>query len=423
MRRILLRYGVGMASAVLVAFLVPLALMARSQAHDRALDAAREDAQRIAALAGGATLDVPRLEAEVLAADEGPAETTVFLPDGSELPEPTPRSDAVELALLGRAVTARTDGGIEMLVPVETADGLAVVRTFVPDAELGAGVGRTWALLGGAGALLLAATAFAGDRIARRLARSAQDLSAVAERLGSGDLAARVTPSGPPEVASVGRVLNGLGARVSALLAAERELVADLSHRLRTPITALRLDVDLLDDPAERERMAAHVDELVKAVDAVVWAARHPTSGAPAARCDAAAVVGDRGRFWGVLAADRDRPLRVDVAATALTVPVSATDLGAAVDVLVDNVFSHTPDGTAFALVVRALPDGVEVAVEDDGPGLPAAPVLDRGHSGAGSTGLGLDVARRTAEDAGGRLDLGRSAAGGARIALVLPVA
>lgn len=423
MRRILLRYGVGMAAAVLVAFLVPLALMARSQAHDRALDAAREDTQRIAALAGGATLDVPRLEAEVLAIDEGPSETTVFLPDGSEIPEPTPRSDAVELALLGRAVTARTDGGIEMLVPVETADGLAVVRTFVPDAELSAGVGRTWALLGGAGVLLLAATAFAGDRIARRLARSAQDLSAVAKRLGSGDLAARVTPSGPPEVASVGRVLNGLGARVSALLAAEREIVADLSHRLRTPITALRLDVDLLDDPVERERMAAHVDELVKAVDAVVWAARHPTSGAPAARCDATAVVGDRGRFWGVLAADRGRPLRVDVAATPLAVPVSATDLGAAVDVLVDNVFSHTPDGTGFALVVRALPDGVEVAVEDDGPGLPAAPVLDRGHSGAGSTGLGLDVARRTAEDAGGRLDLGRSAAGGARIALVLPVA
>ncbi len=421
MRRLLLRYGVGMASAVLVAFLVPLALLARTQAHDRALDAAREDAQRIAALAGGAALDLPRLEAEVLAVGAGPRTTTVFLPDGSEIPEPTPRSDAVELALLGRAVTARTDGGVEMLVPVETADGLAVVRTFVPDAELSAGVGRTWALLGGAGVLLLAATAFAGNRIARRLARSAEDLSAVAGRLGAGDLAARVTPSGPPEMASVGRVLNGLGARVSALLAAERELVADLSHRLRTPITALRLDVDMLDDPGERDRMAAHVDELVKAVDAVVWAARHPTSGAPAARCDAAAVVGDRARFWGVLAADRGRPLRVDVAAAALTVPVSAAELGAAVDVLVDNVFSHTPDGTGFALVVRAVPDGVEVAVADDGPGLPAAPVVARGHSGTGSTGLGLDVARRTAEDVGGRLEVGRSATGGARVALVLP--
>ena len=423
MRRLLVRYGVGMASAVLVAFLVPLALLARSQAYDRALDAAREDTQRIVALAGGATLDRPRLEAEVLAVDEGPRTTTVFLPDGSEIPEPAPRSAAVELALLGRAVTARTDGGVEMLVPVATADGLAAVRTFVPDAELTAGVGRTWTLLGAAGLLLLAATAFAGDRIARRLARSTQDLAVVAERLGSGDLAARVTPSGPPEVVSVGRVLNGLGARVSALLAAERELVADLSHRLRTPITALRLDVDMLDDPAERARMAAHVDELVKAVDAVVWAARHPTAGAPAARCDAVAVVGDRGRFWGVLAADRGRPLRIDVAPVPLAVPVSAADLGAAVDVLVDNVFSHTPDGTGFALVVRAVPGAVEVAVEDDGPGLPAAPVVARGHSGAGSTGLGLDVARRTAEDVGGRLDVGRGASGGARVALVLPAA
>lgn len=422
MRRLLVRYGVGMASAVLVAFLVPLALLARTQAHDRALDGGRQDAQRIAVLAGGATLDLPRLEAEALAVNDGARTTTVFLPDGSEIPGPAARSAAVDLASLGRAVTAETDGGVEMLIPVATAGGVAVVRTFVPDSELTAGVGRTWALLGAAGVLLLAATAFAGDRIARRLARSTQDLSSVAERLGSGDLSARVTPSGPPEVVSVGRVLNGLGARVSALLAAERELVADLSHRLRTPITALRLDVDMLDDSAERERMAAHVDELVRAVDAVVWTARHPTSGAPAAQCDAAAVVADRGRFWGVLAADRGRPLRVDVAPVPLGVPVSAADLGAAVDVLVDNVFSHTPEGTGFALVVRTVPDGVEVAVDDDGPGLPATPVVDRGHSGAGSTGLGLDVARRTAEDVGGRLELGRSAAGGARVVLVLPV-
>lgn len=423
MRRLLVRYGVAMASAVLVAFLVPLALLARTQAHDRALDGGRQDAQRIAALAGGATLDRPRLEAETLAVSDGARTTTVFLPDGSEIPEPAVRSVAVDLASLGRAVTAETDGGVEVLVPVATGGGLAVVRTFVPDAELTAGVGRTWALLGGAGVLLLAATAFAGDRIARRLARSTQDLSVVAERLGSGDLTARVRPSGPPEVVSVGRVLNGLGARVSALLAAERELVADLSHRLRTPITALRLDVDMLDDPVERERMAGHVDELVRAVDAVVWAARHPAAGAPAVWADAVATVADRGRFWGVLAADGGRPLHIDVAPSPLGVPVSADDLGAAVDVLVDNVFAHTPEGTGFALVVRTVPDGVEVSVEDDGPGLPATSVVVRGQSGTGSTGLGLDVARRTAEDAGGRLELGRSVAGGARVALVLPAA
>lgn len=423
MRRLLVRYGVAMASAVLVAFLVPLALLARTQAYDSAIDGGRQDAQRIAVLAGGATLDLPRLEAETLAVADGARTTTVFLPDGSQVPAPAPRSPAVDLAALGRSVTARTDGGVEVVLPVATAGGVAVVRTLVPDAELTAGVGRTWALLGAAGALLLAATAFAGDRIARRLARSTQDLSSVAERLGSGDLTARVTPSGPPEVVSVGRVLNGLGARVAGLLAAERELVADLSHRLRTPITALRLDVDMLDDPAERDRMAAHVDELVRAVDAVVWAARHPTAGTPVARCDAVDVVTARARFWGVLAADRGRPLRVDVAAGPLEVPVAAADLGAAVDVLVDNVFAHTPDGTAFALAVRRVPDGVEVAVEDDGPGLPTGSLVDRGRSGAGSTGLGLDVARRTAVDVGGTLAVGRGPGGGARVALVLPVA
>lgn len=420
MRGLLVRYGVAMASAVLVAFLVPLALLARTQAYDRAVDGAREDAQRIAVLAGGATLDLPRLEAETLAVNAGTRTTTVFLPDGRQVPVPAARSAAVDLAALGRAVTARTDGGVEVVVPVATAGGLAVVRTFVPDHKLTEDVARTWALLAGAGAVLLGATAVVGDRISRRLTRSTQDLSSVAERLGAGDLAARVTPSGPPEIASVGRVLNGLGARVGALLAAERELVADLSHRLRTPITALRLDVDLLDDPVERDRMAAHVDELVRAVDAVVWAARHPAS-APVARCDAADVVAARARFWGVLADDRHRPLRVDVAPGPWHVPVAAGDLGAAVDVLVDNVFAHTPDGTAFALVVRGAGQDVEVTVEDEGPGLPGASVVDRGRSGSGSTGLGLDVARRTAQDAGGRLVLGRGAGGGARVTLVLP--
>ena len=262
-----------------------------------------------------------------------------------------------------------------------------------------------------------------GDRIAARLSRSVLDLSEVAERLGAGDLTARVEPSGPREVASVGRVLNGLGARVAGLLTAERELVADLSHRLRTPITALRLDVEMLDDSLERDRMTGHVDDLVGAVDAIVWAARHPVHDLPESRCDAARVVRERARFWGVLATDQGRDLRVDVPEVAVDVGVSADELGAALDVLVDNVFSHTPARTAFALTVqpahRHRP--ARVIVEDDGPGFVTADLAERGRSGAGSTGIGLDVARRTAERAGGQLVLESGPAGGARIVLVLP--
>ncbi|HEV7865640.1 MAG TPA: ATP-binding protein, partial [Acidimicrobiia bacterium] len=76
---------------------------------------------------------------------------------------------------------------------------------------------------------------------------------------------------------------------------------------------------------------------------------------------------------------------------------------------------------TAFRVEVRALSDGgISLAVEDSGPGL-SPDLVERGVSGDGGTGLGLDIARRTAEAAGGTFRVGRSAAGGARIALEFP--
>ncbi|WP_407342596.1 sensor histidine kinase [Pengzhenrongella phosphoraccumulans] len=132
-------------------------------------------------------------------------------------------------------------------------------------------------------------------------------------------------------------------------------------------------------------------------------------------------MVRERARFWAVLAADQGRELRVEVPDDALYVATSADALGAALDVLVDNVFSHTPDRTPFELAVRPVPGAVEVVVEDGGPGFARADAADRGLSGAGSTGLGLDVARRTAENANGRLVLAASATGGARVVLELP--
>ncbi len=422
MRALLVRYGLAMTSVVLVAFLVPLGLLARSLASERALAAARQDAQQVAMFAGVVADDPARLQAALLTVNGGGRRTTVFLPDGTVVGAAAPRSSSVELASLGRALTARSDGGAEVLLPVGGADGMTVVRTFVPADQLTAGVARAWAVLALVGLVLLGVTAFAGDRIAARLSRSVRDLAGVAEKLGSGDLSARVVPSGPPEVASVGAVLNGLGDRVADLIADERELVADLSHRLRTPITALRLDVDMLADRAERERMGAHVDGLVLAVDTVIHAARTHDHRTPA-RCDAGEVVRARGRFWAVLAVDQRRDLTVDVPPVEAPVALGAAELGAALDVLVDNVFRHTPAGTALALGVYRGPGVVVVAVSDAGPGLPDGDLTERGRSGTGSTGIGLDVARRTAERAGGVLQVGAGLGGrGARFALVLPL-
>jgi signal transduction histidine kinase len=126
------------------------------------------------------------------------------------------------------------------------------------------------------------------------------------------------------------------------------------------------------------------------------------------------AVVGDRVRFWSVLAEEEERAVSVELPDGALPVRVAATDLAAAVDALLGNVFAHTPEGTGFRVVVRAVPQGgAEVLVADDGPGLPdPARALERGRSSGGSTGLGLDIARRAAEASGGAVRLMSSTAG-----------
>ena len=88
----------------------------------------------------------------------------------------------------------------------------------------------------------------------------------------------------------------------------------------------------------------------------------------------------------------------------------------------IDNVFAHTGEGTAFRVRVEGTEDdAVRLVVEDDGPGLAGPDVVTRGASTVGSTGLGLDIARRTAEAAGGALRLGSSDGGGARVVLELP--
>ncbi len=417
MRSLLVRYGLAVTSIVLIAFLVPLGVMAQSLTEERALTAGRQDAQQVALFVE----DPVRLQATLADVNSGERRTTVFTPSDQILGQPAPVSASVRLARTGRAFTARTTGGAEVLVPVAGAGGISVVRTFVPDSQLRAGVYRAWAGLAGIGLALLLVTALAGYRIASGLSRSVTDLADVAQRLGAGELTARVEPSGPSEVRSVGNVLNELGEQVDNLLADERELIADLSHRLRTPITALRLDTETLADPEDRERMDAHVADLVAAVDTVIEAARSHHRRAPV-RSDAAQVVRDRGRFWSVLAASQDRPFAVDVTDTTALVAVGAAELGAALDVVLDNVFKHTKPGTRLTLAVTADAQTVRVTVADAGPGMPDLKLARRGRSGTGSTGIGMDVARRTAEHAGGGLELGEGLDGrGLSVTLRLP--
>jgi signal transduction histidine kinase len=407
---------------ILIAFLVPLALLVRAVAEDRATDLAVNEAQSLVPIVGTAGADDVRLAAERVA-DQSGRPVTVFLADGTVLGTSVTRTSAVVLASHGESVTVEVDGDREIVVAVQgRPDGTAVIRTVVTREEMTHGVGRSWAVLAGLGMLLVIVGLAVADQLARTLVRPITDLSAVSHRLANAELTARAEPAGPPELRDVAGALNHLAGRIQELLHDERERVADLSHRLRTPLTALRLEAESLGDRQESAQLTAAVDELERAVTGLIREARWratPAGSDAVATVDAAAIVADRVAFWSVLAEDTGRTLRADLAPGPLPVAVPADDLAAAVDALLGNVFAHTPDGTPFAVWLADLGGLVTLTVADQGPGIPAG-LTRRGASSAGSTGLGLDIARRAAQGGGGRLDLYDGEGGGALVVLRL---
>ena len=419
MRRRIVLYGTATTAAVVIAFLLPLTLLVRTLVADRALDAARQEAQGIAVVAAADDGSIDEVVATNNA--EGVRSTTVFLPDGTVVGAPAAVTASVELARTGQAFTADTAGGKEVLLPVEGPSGLSVIRVFVPSDVMTQGVGVASVSLLGVGIVLVLSAVVIARVVARQMSRPIVEAAAVAERLADGELDARVEPAGPPEVVELGQGLNRLGDRIEHLLAAERELIADLSHRLRTPITALRLEVDALEDRELAAHLEERVDSLADSVDSVIRAARRPVRSA-VPRCDAVAVVSARVGFWSVLAEDQGRRVdsRLDVGPR--LVPVDADELGAAVDALIENVFAHTADGVPFAVSVTARADGgTRVCVGDGGLGVSGTGLDRRGRSESGSTGLGLDIARRCVKTVGGSFGLGTSALGGAEVRLDFP--
>jgi signal transduction histidine kinase len=408
-------------SLVLVAFLVPLAWLVRAAAADRALSAAVVDVQALAPAV--ATADEASLAQTVDAANaSGARRMTVFLPNGHVLGAFAPVNAEVTQAAGGQSLTVDVPEGREILVAVAgLPDGTAVIRTVVPNDELRAGVTRSWLFLGLLGLGLLVVSTLVADRLARTLTRPITALANVSYRLAQGSLGARAPDEGPPEVRQVSAGLNLLAGRITELLAQERATVADLSHRLRTPLTALRIDVESLSDVRVRDRLTADLDAVERTVDEVIREADRPVREGVAVSCDATAVASDRVYFWSALADDQGRSVDVTLPAVPVLVRLGEEDLAACVDALIGNVFAHTPEGSAFGVSLRPVTSGGGVlTVWDSGPGLPDGAAMERGVSGAGSTGLGLDIAGRTAARSGGSIRIGRSAAGGAEITVEL---
>ncbi|MFJ6613565.1 sensor histidine kinase [Streptomyces sp. NPDC091289] len=433
MRWALVKVCLAVTAMVVIAFAVPLGLVIREMASDRAFSDAERQAAMIAPTLS-ITTDREELTRAVLSTEPGDrGRLAVHVPaEDGPLDIGTRRAtpkDVETVRKAGRASITEVTGGFALLQPTALGTGdIAVVEVFVPEGEVSNGVATAWLMLAGVGVALIVGSVAVADRLGVRMVQPAQRLAGAAQDLGEGRLGTRVPEEGPTELRSAAVAFNSMADQVVQLLANERELAADLSHRLRTPLTVLRLNAASLGEGPAAEQTRAAVQQLEHEVDTIIRTAREQrpqTQGVQTgAGCDASEVIRERMGFWSALAEDEGREVRLAGVDRTVRIPVARPELAAALDALLGNVFRHTPEGTAFSVDVHHSGDAVIVLVSDAGPGIPdPKAALARGASGrdgangsVGSTGLGLDIVRRVAESTGGDLRIGRSVLGGTEV-------
>ncbi|MGY0024222.1 sensor histidine kinase [Streptomyces sp. cg35] len=426
MRWALVKVCLAVTTMVVVAFAVPLGLVIKEMARDRAFS----NAERTAAAIGptlSITTDRDQLARALATAQTGGEDRmSVYVPAAGGDPEIRLGKQWVDPASLdiSRARHDEVPGGSVWLQPIAVSTvKIAVVEVFVPEAEVTNGVTTSWVVLAGVGVALIIGSVAVADRLGVRMVQPAQRLVGAAHDLGEGKLGARVPEDGPTELRLAAVAFNSMADQVVQLLANERELAADLSHRLRTPLTVLRLNVASLGEGTAAEQTRVAVEQLEREVDTIIRTARdakpQTAAAGPGAGCDAAEVIRERMDFWSALAEDEGRKVRVAGVDRPVRIPVARGELVAALDALLGNVFRHTPEGTAFAVDVHSGEDAVIVLVSDAGPGIldpEAAMARGAGSGSDGSTGLGLDIVRRLAESTGGDVRIGSSVLGGTEV-------
>ncbi|HEX5117360.1 MAG TPA: HAMP domain-containing sensor histidine kinase [Pseudonocardiaceae bacterium] len=405
------------------AVIVLLVLFGVSQWRELTTTASADAAQEARAVAGSVVdresgvVDVDDIRTAIGATRDGAAgNVAVHLSDGRTVGSAhAAAGSVVSVARSRQAGTFAAPGGQVLLVP---AGPTAVVEVYL---------GR-WAVVGpwlrwmgiavAGGVVAIGIAGFVGWHRTRPLVRSVRAVVAAASTIGAGRTGVRVPPSKAAEITQLIGTLNQISRHVEELIASERDFVADLSHRLRTPLTALRLDSESIGDGPVARRVRHAVAALEADVDDLIRTAAKATR-VTAASCDVVKVVQDRMAFWSTLAEHQGRGCEYWCDAEQAPVGLSDTELGAVVDALLGNVFQHTPAGTPIAATVVRYAGWVTLVVEDGGPGIAdTEAALRRGASSRGSTGLGLDIARHAVEATGGTIHVDRGRLGGARIRL-----
>lgn len=277
----------------------------------------------------------------------------------------------------------------------------------------------TWTLI--TSILMVALASF---YISRRLSRPLRDLADRADRLGRGEAVPVLeTDRGPEEVRRAAHAFNAMGARIRRFVDDRTRILAAISHDLRTPITNLRLRVELLEEGETKSRMLETLDELRATVEATLSFTRDELR-EEAVRADLSTLVesvcddfADTGQPVSFSAADR------------LPLICRTGSMRRAVRNLIENALAY--GGTARVCMHS---DGTEavITVADDGPGIPE-PDLERvfepfvrlessRNRRTGGVGLGLSIARSVVHGHGGDIRLSNRPGGGLDAVITLPI-
>lgn len=317
----------------------------------------------------------------------------------------------VREARSGRPGQALDAGQIVSVIPIFSGERVvAVVRAATPLWTLWRLVLIAWAAMAALAVVAVASAVFVARRQALALAGPLQSVAVAAQALGEGDFSARAAGSSVPEINQTAEALNVTAQRLGALLERERSFSANASHQLRTPLTALRLELEAaLDRPSPDLHAAMGLtDNLEATIDDLLLLARGtvPEAGTSGPIDAHLGVVRQR---WLAVMAAAGRRFQVTTEAEAPPVFASAAVIGQVLDVLIDNAMRHG-EGTV-RVTARDAGGALAIDVADEGSMASVATVdiFERGVSGGHGHGIGLALARELAQSQGGRLLLTRT--------------
>lgn len=323
----------------------------------------------------------------------------------------------------------------------EHGDVEGVIELSIPTGPMDARIARTWGGLLAASGAALVATAAVSVVLARQMTQPIRTLRRVTERMAGGDVSQRVSASGPEEFARLGDAFNRMAEQVEETLARQRAFVADAAHELRSPLTGIRLRVDMLlshgrDEPELAQsyllKLQQEVDDLQRLVEHLLSLSRLDHSRPPSLQpMDLAPLLYELADEMAPLFQAAALSLRVDVPAH---LPLVDADPDAARMMfrnLLDNAIQYTAAGGRVTL--RGTDEGgmVRIAVSDTGQGIPAehlSHIFDRFYRvdqarsrREGGAGLGLSLVRAIAEAHGGEVNAESAPGSGSTFTVLLP--